>query len=297
MSVAVIGSIALDTIDTPRGRRERLLGGSATYFAAAVRFFTRVRMIGVVGDDFGAEDETSLRGLGIDTTLLERRSGRTYAWHGRYDDDYANARTIARDVGVFENYRPRLPADSGDLTGLFLGAIAPALQRYVMETWPDVPLTALDTRESWIDEERAAVIALASRVDLLFLNLFELKALTGHHDPDASARGLVDAGSRCLVVKRGAAGAVAYTREGRVSVPAYPTTVVDPTGAGDAFAAGFIGASLARSEHDGMATLRTALRYGAALASLALEDFGVDSLARATRDEVDARASRLEPRD
>ena len=293
MSVAVIGSIALDTIDTPSGRRERLLGGSATYFAAAARFFTAVRMIGVVGDDFNAQDEGALHGLGVDTTLVERRRGRTYAWHGRYGDDYANASTIARDVGVFEDYRPRLPTPFADLTALFLGAIAPPLQSHVLDAWPDVPVTALDTRESWIEEERPALTALASRVDLLFLNVYELQALTGRGDPDEAARSLVEVGSRCLVVKRGADGAVAYTRDGRISVPAYRTSVVDPTGAGDAFAGGFIGICLASPKRDG-ATLRTALRYGAALASLALEGFGIDSLARATRDEVDARAAGLE---
>jgi len=295
MPVAVIGSVALDTVETPHGIREGLLGGSATFFAAAARFFAPVRVVGVVGDDFRPEDERLLHELGVDTALLDRRPGRTYAWHGRYGPDYANATTISRDTGVFENYSPQLPAEP-ELGALFLGAIAPPLQRHVLESWPEIPLAALDTREAWIEEARSDVLELSARVDWLIVNVFELAALTRLETMEAGVQELFRRGVRGLVVKRGAEGATLFCGETRLSVPAYRTRVVDPTGAGDAFAGGFVATIAHAPDADGANLLAEGLRRGGALASVTVEGFGLEALATVERAELDARANAIEVR-
>lgn len=296
MPVAVIGSVARDTIETSEARREGLLGGSATFFAAAARLLVPVWLVGVVGDDFEPEDDAQLAALGVDTRLLERRPGRTYAWYGRYDAAFANATTVSRHVGVFEDYSPLLPP-APELTALFLGAIAPAVQSRVLDAWPDVPLCALDTREAWIDEARADVLDLAARVDWLIVNTFELAAMTGSEDVAAGVRELSGRGVRRVVVKKGAEGADLFCGDRRLSVPAYRTRVVDPTGAGDAFAGGFVGTLAGARDPEEPGALAGALRRGAALASVALEGFGIQSLAALKGAELEARATALEVRD
>jgi sugar/nucleoside kinase (ribokinase family) len=293
--VAVVGSVALDTVETPHGRRERLLGGSATFFAAAARFFAPVRLVGAVGDDFGPEDEGLLVELGLDTALLDRLPGRTYAWHGRYGSDYANATTIARDTGVFDDYAPQLPA-TPDLGALFLAAIAPRLQRHVLESWPDIPLAALDTREAWIEEARGEVLELAARVDWVIVNMFELAALTGQGAIEAGVQVLFGRGARGIVVKRGAEGATLFAGGTQLSVPALQTRVVDPTGAGDAFAGGFVATVAHASDGDHADVWARALRHGAALASVTVEGFGLEALATVEQAELEARAGAIEVR-
>ena len=293
MPVAVVGSVALDTVETPHGCREGLLGGSATFFAAAARFFAPVRVVGAVGDDFPATDERLLHELGVDTALLDRRPGRTYAWHGRYGSDYANATTIARDTGVFEDYSPQLPA-APELGALFLGAIAPPLQQHVLESWPDIPLVALDTREAWIEEARIDVLSLSARVDWLIVNVFELAALTGHEAMEPGVQELFGRGVRGIVVKRGAEGATLFCDGRMLSVPAFRTRVVDPTGAGDAFAGGFVATIASAHDGDRVSALAQGLRRGAALASVTVEGFGLEALAAVERAEIEARAAAIE---
>jgi len=295
MPVAVVGSVALDTIETPHGRREGVLGGSATFFAGAARFFAPVRIVGVVGDDFRAEDERLLHDLGVDTALLDRRPGRTYAWHGRYGPDYANATTIGRHTGVFEDYSPQLPA-APELGALFLGAIAPPLQKHVLESWPDVPLAALDTREAWIEEARHDVLELSARVDWLIVNVFELAALTGQEAIEAGVEELFGRGVRGIVVKRGAEGATLFCGSTRLSVPAVRASVVDPTGAGDAFAGGFVATIGHARDGDHVDAWAQGLRRGAALASVTVEGFGLEALAAVDRGELDERADAIEVR-
>lgn len=289
LPITVLGSVALDTLETPAARGERLLGGSATYFAAAARLLAPARIVSAVGEDFGDGDEAALRELGLDTSMLERRPGLTYAWHGRYGADFANATTVAREVGVIDGYLPPAAHANG---ALFLGAIDPAVQRHALDRSPPQALTALDSREAWIHEFRAEVLELAGRVDYVFLNSFELAILSGEDSVVAGAAALRGRGAGCVVIKRGADGATLFDVEGALSVPAYPTTVVDPTGAGDAFAGGFLGTLAAAPE----AGSGEALRYGAALASFTLESLGIESLAQLTRGQLDERAAAIECR-
>ena len=293
-AISVLGSVALDTIETPWDRRERLLGGSATYFAAAARLFTAVKIVSVVGEDFLPRDEAELASLGVDLSGLERLPGKTYAWHGSYGSDFANATTVARQVGVIGDYTP--PADLGaDEEALFLGATDPAIQRQVLDASARTTLSALDSREAWIEQSGPELLALCDRVDFVILNVFELAALTGRGSTEDGAAMLLAAGARGVIVKQGAAGAALYAENLTLSVPAYETTVVDPTGAGDAFAGGFMG-TLAGSHSRDVEALRDALRHGAAMASVALESFGIEALAGLDRDELALRADALEER-
>lgn len=287
-----MGSVALDTIETPAGRRDRILGGSATYFAAAARLSTTVSLVSAVGDDFREEDEAALRVLGIDTTALERLPGRTYAWHGSYGEDYANATTIRRDVGVSHNYTP--PETVGHRGGgLFLGSIDPLIQRRVLSASPDMALTAVDSREAWIHASRADILDLVTRVGAVFLNTFELAALTGEDSAEQGALSLLASGACCVIVKQGAAGASLHKDGLVLSVPACESNVVDPTGAGDAFAGGFLGTLATRRRTDAVG-LGSALCVGAATAAFTLESFGIESLATLKRDEVSQRAGSIE---
>jgi sugar/nucleoside kinase (ribokinase family) len=295
LSIAALGSVAFDTIETPADTRHRLLGGSATHFAVAVQLFTSVRMISVVGDDFGPKDDAVLRSLGIDIALVERRKGPTYAWHGRYGGDYANATTVARDVGVIDEYTTPAEWQHG-CGGLFLGAMDPTIQRSLLDRSSKVSLTALDSRESWIAGAPDQILKLASEVDFVFVNTFELMALTGHSSPERGATDLMQRGARCVIVKRGERGASLCTPERILSVPAHRASVVDPTGAGDAFAGGFIGV-LARGDIDGDRPLEEALRYGAATASFAVEGFGIEPLVTLGVEDLQRRADSIECRE
>lgn len=291
-SIAALGSVALDTIETSTDRRDRILGGSATYFAAAARLASRVGVISVVGDDFEERHEAALRSLGIDTTMLDRMPGNSYAWHGRYGPDFSNASTVHRDVGVIDGYEPPLHAAQGH-QGLFLGAMDPSIQRRLLKSSTDVTLTALDSREAWIDESREGIVALTALVDFVFLNNFELLSLTGQTSVKRGAEALLRSGTGCVIVKCGADGAALYTGRHRLSVPACETTVVDPTGAGDAFAGGFMG-GLIGSERRDLDALGDCLRYGAAMASVALESFGIEALSNLNNTELRRRAALVE---
>ncbi len=291
-SIAVLGSVAIDTVETPYARRDRILGGSATYFAAAARLTTGVGLIGVVGDDFRPEYQTALERLGIDTTMLERRIGNSYAWHGRYGADFANATTVRRDVGVIEGYSPPANAAQGH-QGLFLGAMDPSIQLQLLNASPEVELIALDSREAWIEGARDQVMALAARVDVALLNSFELSALTGQTSVGQGAETLLKAGAGCVVVKRGADGAELYSAGCKITVPACDTVVVDPTGAGDAFAGGFMSVLVGDRRRD-PTVLGDGLRYGAAMASVALESFGIEALSALSHDDLRSRADSVE---
>jgi sugar/nucleoside kinase (ribokinase family) len=291
-SIAVLGSVALDTIETPAERRDRILGGSATYFAAAARLTTGVGVISVIGDDFQPEHEAALQSLGVDTTMLERKPGNSYAWHGRYGADYANAMTVRRDIGVIDGYSPPADAARGH-QALFLGAMDPSIQLSLLESSTEAELTALDSRESWIDEAGEGLLKLATLVDFVFLNSFELSALTGQASVERGAETLLGAGAGCVIVKRGVDGAALYSDGHRLTVQACETVVVDPTGAGDAFAGGFMGVLIGGNRSDPTA-LGDGLRYGAAMASVALESFGIESLSRLSQYDLKRRADSVE---
>ena len=251
-------------------------------------------IVSAVGEDFRSRDEAALADLGIDLSKLERLPGKTYAWHGRYGPEFANATTVARHVGVIDDYTP--PADLGvGEAGLFLGATDPVIQRQALDASGGTVLSALDSREAWIEQSGAELLALCNRVDFVILNVFELAALTGKSSIEDGAVTLLAAGAKGVIVKRGADGAGLFVENLTLSVPAYETAVVDPTGAGDAFAGGFMG-TLAGARSREVEVLRNALCHGAAMASFALESFGIETLARLDRSEVALRASALEER-
>jgi sugar/nucleoside kinase (ribokinase family) len=293
VSVLVVGSVAFDAIETPAGRVERTLGGAATYFSLAASLFAPVRLVGVVGEDFTDEHAAVFADRPIDTAGLERRPGRTFFWAGRYSEDFSQRTTLVTELNVFAEFRPRLPDGYRDCPLVFLGNIHPALQHQVLEQVRRPRLVALDTMNYWIEQTPAELARTLARADVLVVNDEEARQLAGRPSVRAAAEWILERGPQAVVIKRGEHGAMLVTRRELAVVPAYPVErVVDPTGAGDSFAGGFLGALAGRRRLDGRA-LRQALLYGAVLGSFAVEAFGVERLRGLTRAEVDQRARRL----
>jgi sugar/nucleoside kinase (ribokinase family) len=292
MSVTVVGSVAFDSLETPFGKRERVLGGAATHFSLAASFFTDVSVVGVVGEDFGDEELSVFAARGIDVDDLERVSGaRSFHWSGRYEDDMTVAHTLDTQLNVFADFDPDLSPAAAAATTLFLANIQPDLQRRVRRQCPDATLVGLDSMNFWIESARDSLVSAIAEVDVVTLNDAELRMLT--HEPNLAraARQLRDLGPRVALVKQGPYGACMFTDEGYFSIPAYPLeTVIDPTGAGDSFAGGCFGYldSLAEPDLSDNA-FRAAAVYGSVLASFAVEDFGTERVQRLTEDEVAAR--------
>lgn len=293
MSVLVVGSVAFDAIETPAGRVERTLGGAATYFSLAASLFAPVRLVGVVGEDFTDAHAAVFAGRPIDTTGLERRPGRTFFWAGRYSEDFSQRTTLVTELNVFADFRPRLPDGYRACPLVFLGNIHPGLQHEVLEQVERPRLVALDTMNYWIEQTPAELARTLARADVLVVNDEEARQLAGRRGVLEAARWILERGPQAVVIKRGEHGAMLVTPRELAVVPAYPVErVVDPTGAGDSFAGGFLGALAGRRRLDGHA-LRRALLYGAVLGSFAVEAFGVERLRQLTREEVDQRARRL----
>jgi len=288
MSLLVVGSVALDTIETPRGRAENALGGSATHFALAASLLTRVRLMGFVGEDFPAEHVDLLRKRGMDLTGLETKPGKTFRWHGRYLDNMNVRETISVALNVFGEYEPVPPPEYRDSAFVFLANGSPVHQMQVVERMPDARFTVLDTMDHWIESDRPALEALLKRVQAVLINDSEAHLLTGL-DGIAAARALLDLGPQYVVVKKGEHGAVMVTPDDTFLIPAFPVAEVrDPTGAGDTFAGGMMGC-LAEAGEATPATMRRAMAYGAVIASFNVEDFGVRRTAALTREEVEDR--------
>jgi sugar/nucleoside kinase (ribokinase family) len=291
MAVTVVGSVALDSLETPFGTRERVLGGAATHFSLAASFFTDVHVVGVVGEDFDEDDFAVFSGRGIGTGDLQRVEGaRSFHWSGRYEDDMAVAHTVATELNVFADFDPQLSEDARGASTLFLANIQPDLQRRVREQ-SDARLSGLDSMNYWIESARDSLIDAIGRVDVVSLNDAEVRMLTGAPNLARGARALLDLGPDVALVKQGPYGAVMYTGDDFFSIPAYPLeTVVDPTGAGDSFAGGFFGFLDSLGEE---ALSRNALRcaavYGSVLGSFVVEDFGTERVQRLTREEIDER--------
>lgn len=291
--VLVVGSMALDTLETPVGRRDSLLGGSATHFALAARHFARVRVVAVVGEDFPREHAEMLEGLSIDLTGLERARGRTFRWHGRYEGTMSSAQTIETQLNVLGGHEPRIPPSYRDSKYVLLGKAGADTQKAVLDQLSSPAFVMMDTMDLWIQTQRDQVLALLPRVHALCVNYEEALMLADEPNVVRASRKLLDAGVRTLVVKRAEHGATLFSRRFMFSIPAYPTdTVVDPTGAGDAFAGGMLG-SIARQGMEDLA-LRRALVYGSVMGSIAVESFGTDSLRRATGEEVERRFRALQ---
>jgi sugar/nucleoside kinase (ribokinase family) len=296
MSVTVVGSIAFDAVRTPFGSRERMLGGAATHFALAASFFDEVRPVGPVGDDFTDEDMAVLQTRGTVTDDVERvAGGKTFFWSGEYADNLNSRETLVTDLNVFEHFEPKLSDASRQSDVLFLANIQPELQLAVREECTEAKFVAMDSMDLWINIAHDALVETIRTVDCLILNDEELEMLTGRPTTVAAARELLGWGLRAVVAKQGKYGATLFTPDDVFSLPAYPLEhVVDPTGAGDTFAGGFVGYVAAQGGDDlGHDELSRAMAYGTALASFNVEEFGTERVARLTADEIAERVSDL----
>ena len=288
-SVLVVGSIALDTIETPFGAAKEVLGGAAVYSAAAASFFAPVRMVGVVGADFPREHLRRFEQWDIDVSGVEVRDGQTFRWSGYYEYDLSQAHTVSTQLNVFEGFRPQLPHPYLCTPYVFLANIDPDLQAAVLDQVESPRLAVCDTMNFWISGKREAVLSVLSRADLALMNDAEARQLCETPNLVQAAQRLLDLGPRAVVLKKGEHGAAMFTRDGHFFAPGYPLEQVkDPTGAGDAFAGGLIG-YLAYTDDFSNQNLRKAVICGSVLASFDVEDFGLERLARLTPDEIVAR--------
>lgn len=293
MSLVVVGSVALDSVETPFGRREEALGGSATYFSTSASFFGPVRLVGVVGEDFPREHEAFLASRGVDLAGLVRRPGETFRWKGRYEYDLNTAHTLDTRLNVFADFRPELPPAWREPDMLFLGNIDPDLQRAVVDQVRRPRLVAADTMNFWISSKRESLLQTLERVDLLFVNDAEARQLAGESNVVKAARSILSMGPKALVVKRGEHGALYFSGSEVFAAVAYPLpSAFDPTGAGDSFAGGFMGYLARSGRHDG-AAMRRAIVVGTVLASFVVEEFSLDRLRTLTPHEIRARYAEI----
>jgi sugar/nucleoside kinase (ribokinase family) len=289
MSILVVGSVAYDTVETPFGRAERVLGGSASFFSVAASFFTPVNLVGVVGRDFGERQLAAFRGRPIDLEGLERMEGETFHWQGKYSLDLNSRDTICTDLNVFEFFQPKIPARYRGSEYVFLGNIDPVLQRQVLEQVERPRVVACDTMNFWIKGKPAELRKTLEKVHILLVNDQEARELSGEWNLVKAARAIRAMGPATLVVKKGEHGVLLFDEDGVFAAPALPLEVVfDPTGAGDTFAGGFLG-YLAGTGQVGDAALRRAVIMGSTLASFSVEAFSLDRLLALTRAEIDER--------
>jgi sugar/nucleoside kinase (ribokinase family) len=296
MPLTVVGSIAFDAVETQTAKRDRLLGGAAVHFALASSFLAETRVIGPVGDDFGEDEYAVLRARGVITDDIEHvPGGKTFFWAGRYERDVNIRHTLKTDLNVFENFEPKLSEASRAADTLFLATIQPDLQRAVREQCKAARFTALDSMNLWIDIAHESLVRTIGTVDCVILNDGEIRQLTDEPNLVRAARKLMEMGPRVVVAKQGEYGAAMYTRDGVFGLPAYPTPdVVDPTGAGDTFAGGFMGYVAAHIDEElSDELLRTAMAYGTAMASFNVEAFGSERMQTLTGDEIAARVAEL----
>ena len=291
MSLLVVGSVAFDALETPTGKVDRTLGGAATYFSVAASFFTKVNLVGVVGDDFTPTDNAIFRGRRIDTRGLERAPGKTFFWAGRYTENLNDRITLATDLNVFASFNPRLPDAYRGSRYIFLANIHPDLQCSVLQQIRVRPrLVALDTMNYWIERTPAELRETLRHTHILMINDAETRQLSSEHNLLRAARHIFKLGPRTLIIKRGEHGALLVHGSSVFSVPAFPLDDVrDPTGAGDSFAGGFMGYLTATGRINGD-TLRRAMVYGSVLGSFAVEKFGLDRLRHLKRAEINTRA-------
>jgi len=296
MSLTVVGSIAFDAVETPFGKRERMLGGAATHFALAASFFDQVHVVGPVGDDFGDEEMAVLGTRGTDVSDVERvTGGETFFWAGRYSENLNVRETLDTRLNVFADFEPKLSPASRDADVLFLANIQPDLQLGVREQCERARFVAMDSMDLWINTARESLERVIGRVDCLILNDEEIELLTGAPNLVTAANEVLRMGPDVVVAKQGKYGAALFTADDHFWVPAFPLqTVIDPTGAGDTFAGGFVGFVAAHGDQpltEGL--LRRAMAYGTALASFNVEEFGTERVARLTADEIPERVTQL----
>jgi sugar/nucleoside kinase (ribokinase family) len=297
MTLTVVGSIAFDAVEAPAGKRDRLLGGAAVHFSLASSFLAETRVVGPVGDDFGEAEYAVLRGRGVITDDIEHvPGGKTFFWAGRYERDPNIRHTLQTDLNVFEHFEPKLSEASRAAETVFLANIHPGLQRAVHEQCTEAQFVAMDTMNFWIESTRGQLLETIAGVDCLIVNDEEVKQLTDEPNLVRAARAIHEIGPRVVIAKQGEHGAGMYTPDGFFALPAYPTPdVVDPTGAGDTFAGGFMGYVAAHAGEELTDDhLRTAMAYGTALASFNVEAFGTERMQTLTGEEVAERVSELQ---
>ncbi len=296
MSILAVGSIAFDTIATPSGRVENVLGGSATYFSLAASYFSEVRVVAVVGDDFTIEHEKTLKARGVDIRGIDRAKGKTFRWGGHYLDNLDQAKTDFTELNVFEQFQPRIPPEYLDSQFLFLGNIHPNLQAAVRLELDNVRLTGGDTMNYWIQRTPRELAETLRLVNVLLINDSEAKMLAGDKSLPRAARKVLAMGPQALVIKHGEYGATIFFREGAFGIGSHPfrapalpiEEVKDPTGAGDSFAGGFIGYIASQGQLT-REVLKRALFYGGVMGSFAVERFGTERLQSLGREEIEAR--------
>jgi sugar/nucleoside kinase (ribokinase family) len=296
MSIVAVGSIAFDTVTTRYGTEERMLGGTATYFGLAASYFTDVRVVGVVGEDFTAEHENVLRSHGVDVSGVQRTPGKTFFWSGEYGANVNEAKTRVTELNVFADFNPELPKKYCDSEFLFLGNIDPMLQANVRRQMNGARLVGGDTMNYWINNTHPALLETLKLMDVLIINDAEAKSLAGETNLPRAAQKVLAMGPKALVMKHGEYGATIFFREGAFGIghhpfraPALPIEeVVDPTGAGDSFAGGFMGYIASQGELN-REVLKRAMFYGSVMGSFAVERFGTERLQNLTREQIDAR--------
>jgi sugar/nucleoside kinase (ribokinase family) len=296
MSIVAVGSVAFDTIASPSGKVADVLGGAATYFALAASYFTEVRVVAIVGEDFTAEHENVLKKRGVDTRGIEHAKGKTFRWGGQYLDNLNEAKTDFTDLNVFQNFHPHIPSHYQDSQFLFLGNIQPELQATVRREMKTARLTGGDTMNYWINTARPQLTETLKLIDVLLINDTEAKSLASESNLPRAALKVLAMGPQALVIKHGEYGATIFFREGAYGIgrhpfraPALPIEeVTDPTGAGDSFAGGFMGYIASQGELS-REVLKRALFYGGVMGSFAVERFGTERLQTLTREEIDAR--------
>jgi sugar/nucleoside kinase (ribokinase family) len=294
VALTAVGSIAFDAVRTPFGERERMLGGSASHFSLAASYFTDVRIVGPVGEDFGQVEIGVLESHGVSTTDVEHvPGGKTFFWRGHYDHDMNVAHTDDTQLNVFADFVPKLSDESRSSELLFLGNIQPDLQRRVRAEATGAKFVALDSMNLWIDTARDSLMAVIAQIDCLLLNDAELRMLTREPNLVLAAHSIMDQGPDIVVVKRGEYGAALFTADDTFAMPALPLSEVrDPTGAGDSFAGGFLGFLDGLDAHSPTNDqLRQAMVMGSAMASFNVEDFGTDRIRRLERPEIDERVA------
>ena len=290
MPLLVVGSVALDSVETPTSKRENLLGGSAVYFAYAASFFTSVRLVGVVGEDWPAEHTAMLQSRRIDTAGLQTVAGaKTFRWRGKYLANMNDRETLDVQLNVMHDFRPVVPEEFKRCRFLFLANGCPSMQLKVLEQIPGAELIVADTMDLWINHNRPELEELFRRIDGLVLNDSEVKLLTGEQNLVRAGQRVCEMGPRFVTIKKGEHGAMFFSKHETYVLPAYPTAnVVDPTGAGDSFAGGMMGYLAEQGSFDPK-SLKEAMAYGILVASFAVEDFSLDRLNKITRDDIELR--------
>jgi sugar/nucleoside kinase (ribokinase family) len=293
MSVLVVGTVAFDSIETPFGSAERILGGSASYFALAASFFTPVRVVGVIGQDFPAEYLELFTQRGIDLEGLKREQGDTFHWRGRYHEDINVRDTLELHLNVLSGFVPQLPDRYREADYVFLGNIDPVMQMEVLNQIHQLKLVVLDTMDHWIRESPDELRKVLKRIEMLVINDSEARLLSGYSNIARAARAILKLGPKLVLIKRGEYGVLEFSDSSVFATPAYPLEeVFDPTGAGDSFAGGFLG-QLARSADQSQGGVRRAIVYGSVVASFTVEDFGVKRLTTVSLADIEERYQRF----